>query len=266
MHIFVCGTQRSGTTFTASMLALAPGTGPLFEPLNPLHPDKSRVLFQYFCQYVGPEPEEPYLPLPKDWGHGRRLVIKEPTGTFAAEWMADRLGMTPVICIRHPAAFVASCRRLDWGYHVDDMLAQPHLVKRYLAPLADEMRAAQGDPDPIRHLALQWKAVYTVVDDLRQRRPDWCFVRHEDLSRRPVEEFRKLYGRLGLEFTPKVQKGIEEHTQRKGPYAPPPMEDIRRNSSAHLRDWERLLAPEAVERVRAITGSVASRFYDDAGW
>lgn len=267
MHIYVCGTQRSGTTFTASMLALAPGTGPLFEPLNPLHPDRDKPLFLYYFQYLGSENEGPFLPLLETWGPGLRLVIKEPTGIFAAEWMADRLGMTPVVTIRHPAAFVASCSRLGWRYGVDELLDQPLLMQRYLAPMEEELRAAEGlQDDPILQLALLWKAVYGVVDDLRRGRPDWCYVRHEDLSRNPMEEFEKLYARLGLEMTPRAREGIREHTSRKGDYAPPEFDDIRRDSARHVRDWERLLEPEDIARIRRITEPVAERFYDAGDW
>lgn len=267
MHIFVTGTQRSGSTFTASMLALAPGTGPLFEPLNPLHPDRDRPLFRYYFQYLGPENEEPFLPLLQTLGKGAlRLVIKEPTGVFAAEWMADRLGMTPVITIRHPAAFVASCRRLGWSYGVDELLDQPLLLQRYLGSLEAELRAARDADDQVLHLALLWKAVYGVVDELRTRRPEWCFLRHEDASRRPLEEFRRLYDRLGLEMTPEAEAGIREHTTRPGDYAPPEFDDIRRHSAAHVRDWERLLDPADVARIRRITAPVADRFYGPQDW
>lgn len=267
MHIFVTGTHRSGSTFTASMLALAPGTGPLFESMSPLHPDPTQLHFEYYFQYIGPENEQRYLPLLTSWGRGnRRLVIKEPTGTFAAEWVADRVGLAPVITIRHPAAFVGSTRRLGWAYGVQELLDQPHLMRRYLAPLERELREAADDPDQIVQQALLWKAVYSVVADLRERRPEWSFVRHEDLSRRPLEEFARLYARLGLEMTERVRAGIREHTERRGPYDPPAMDDIRRNSSAHLRDWEKWLSRDEVARIRAITGEVADRFYDPGDW
>lgn len=267
-HVFVAGTHRSGSTFTASMLALAPGTAPVFESLSPIHPDKTKVHFEYFFQYVGPENEERYLPVRDYWRAitGARLVVKEPTGTFAAEWMADRAGMTPVITIRHPAAFVGSTRRLGGRYQVEDLLNQPLLMKRYLAALEEELRNAAGVEDQVVQQSLLWKAVYSVVSDLCERRRDWCFVRHEDLSRRPLEEFGRLYTRLGLRMTEEVRAGIRQHTERTGPYDAPAIDDIRRRSAAHLRDWEKLLSRDEVDRVRQITGPVAERFYGPEDW
>lgn len=270
-HVLVTGTHRSGTTFVASMLALAPGTRPLFEALSP-----ARGPFEKWFQYIGVENESAWRePLSRALARGRgllgswraeRLVVKEPTAVFAAEWMADRLGMTPVLTLRHPAAFVASNRRLGWAYHVQDLLDQPLLLQGYLAGMEDELRRAAASPDQVVHLGLLWKAVYGTVADLQRRRPGWVFLRHEDVSLRPVPVLEEVYRRLGLEMTPEARRAIVEHTTRPGPYGPPDVADIHRDSAAHLRDWERLLAPEEVARLRELTEPVASRFYADADW
>jgi hypothetical protein len=283
VHLLVTGTHRSGSTFVASMLALAPGTSPLFEILSPANPDKSRVRFEHWFQYVGRENEERYLePLRRTLGmapglatrlrsllqrtSSRRIVVKEPTAPFAAEWMAERLAMVPVLTIRHPAAFVASNRRLGWTYNLTDLLDQPLLLRHYLPDLEAEVRSAVASQEQLVHLSVLWKCVYWVVDGLRRRHPDWVFVRHEDVSRRPVSEFEALYRRLGLTMTPEARATIEEYTTRRGPYPPPEVADIRRNSSAHLRDWTRLLEPGEAERVRELTEPVAALFYADEDW
>lgn len=292
-HILVTGTHRSGTTFVASMLALAPGTSPLFEILSPAHPDETQVHFEKWFQYVGRENEERYLePLRRALGlrpglveslrgarglrqaAGRvkdalsapRIVLKEPTAAFAAEWMADRLGMSPVLTIRHPAGFVASNRRLGWAYHLQDLVDQPLLLRGFLAGMEGEIRAALASPEQIVHLSVLWKAVYRTVADLRRRRPEFVFVRHEDVSLRPVEVLGQVYARLGLEMTPRARTGIVSHTTRQGPYGPPAVDDIHRNSADHVRDWERLLEPGEAARIRALTEPVASEFYGDRDW
>lgn len=264
-HVLVTGTHRSGTTFVGSMLALAPGTRPLFEVLSP-----ARGPFERWFQYVGPENEgryrEPVRRLLRPGFLRRRLVVKEPTAPFAAEWLADRFGVSPVFMIRHPAAFVASNRRLGWAYHLQDLLDQPLLFRRFLPGLEEEVRGAAGSAEQLVHLSVLWKCVYRYVDELRRRRPAFVFLRHEDVSLRPVEELSAVFLRLGLALTPEARAGIVEHTTRQGPYGPPEVADIRRDSRAHLRDWERLLEPGEPARIRELTEPVAGAFYSDSDW
>ena len=41
---------------------------------------------------------------------GDRVVMKDPLAFFSAEWLMQNFGMTVVVLIRHPAAFVASLK------------------------------------------------------------------------------------------------------------------------------------------------------------
>ena len=38
--------------------------------------------------------------------------------------------------------------------------------------------------------------------------PTWLFHRHEDLSTNPMEQFKQIFDRLDLEFTPAVQNNF----------------------------------------------------------
>ena len=48
--------------------------------------------------------------------------------------------------------------------------------------------------------------LYNAVDGIRDRHPDWAFVRHEDASAEPVATFERLYAQL-VDFTPAGARG-----------------------------------------------------------
>jgi hypothetical protein len=67
-------------------------------------------------------------------------LIKDPIALFAAEWLADVFGVRVVVLIRHPAAFAASLKRLNWTHPFGDFLAQPLFMRDLLAPFEEDIR------------------------------------------------------------------------------------------------------------------------------
>jgi hypothetical protein len=203
------------------------------------------------------------------WGRrraGDRPLLKDPIALFSAEWLADAFGMDVVVLIRHPAAFASSLKRLDSYFPFRNFLCQPRLLRAHLAPFEAEIRRLQERrPDVIDHAALTWQILHHVILGYRVRRPDWVFLRHEDLSLRPVPEFRALFGRLGLDFPPQARQTVERFTAE-GNTAEAPAHELRRDSRANVWNWARRLTPDEVARVRAGTEALARLFYPEAEW
>lgn len=129
----------------------------------------------------------------------RRPLMKDPIALYSAEWLADTYNMAVVVMIRHPAAFVASVKRLDWRFDFNNMLRQPELVRDLLPEFRDVIETYSSAPPSLVEMGItQWMMAYTVAERYRERRPEWHFVRHEDLALSPVEGFRDLCGRLGI--------------------------------------------------------------------
>src|SRR5262249_37282472 len=150
--ILVTGMPRSGTTWTAQMLA-AGGLIRLNEPLNPQHPPGGfpGVLdapVEHRFQYICAENEQPFLgayrdmlryryrlwpelrrnhtpgDLPRQANHlrlflegrlrHRRLLVADPFAVFSIPWFIERPGFRVVVVVRRPAATVSSRKRLGW--------------------------------------------------------------------------------------------------------------------------------------------------------
>ena len=200
---------------------------------------------------------------------GVRPLLKDPLALFSAEWLAERFNTSIVVMIRHPAAFVSSIKRLNWGFDYErHWLAQDLLMRDYLGHRAAEFEGYQGEVDLVGEGIVIWNAVYDVVSGYRDRHPDWSFVRHEDLAEDPFGGFKTLYGALDLTWSDKVERGIEASTGSQNPKEVPEWRRraIKRDSRAARRTWLTRLTPEEIERIREGVSEIAARFYSDEDW
>jgi hypothetical protein len=226
--------------------------------------------------------QKDFLRLGRDWSifldgwlRRKRPLLKDPFAVFSVPWFAERLGCQVVITIRHPAAFASSLKRLDWPFDFSHLLNQPLLMQNLLEPYREEMEkmahdfTASANPDPIAPASLLWRIIYQVVAQYQQQgRPIFSLVRHEDLSIDPVEGYRDLYQRLGLNYTSRVQQIILNSSSSENPKEGS-RENIyatRLDSQANLQNWKKRLSPEEIGTIRKLTEEVAPHYYPDQLW
>lgn len=199
----------------------------------------------------------------------RRTLLKDPMALFSAEWLSRTFEMDVVVTIRHPAAFVSSIKKLNWGFDYErNWLAQDLLMRDLLGPWADSFRGYRGEVDLVGEGIVMWNAMYDVVRGYRERHPDWHFVKYDDLADDPQSGFRDLYGRAGLTWDERAQREVtrssnesnvkEVSTRRR--------RAIRRDSRAAKRTWTQRLSPDEIDRVREGVAEVAASFYEDEDW
>lgn len=199
----------------------------------------------------------------------RRALLKDPMALFSAEWLARRFGMEVVVMIRHPAAFVSSIKKLNWGFDYErNWLAQDLLMRDLMRPWADSFRGYQGEVDLVGEGIVMWNAMYDVVRGYRERHPDWHFVKYDDLAEDPMEGFRDLYERVGLRWDGRARAEVERSTSETNVKEVPAWRRraINRDSKAAKRTWTQRLTPEEVDRVRHGVADVARSFYADEEW
>ena len=199
----------------------------------------------------------------------RRTLLKDPMALFSAEWLARRFGTEVVVMIRHPAAFVSSIKKLNWGFDYErNWLAQDLLTRDLLRPWAETFRGYQGEVDLVGEGIVMWNAMYDVVRGYRERHPDWHFVKYDDLADDPLSGFGDLYARLGLTWDGRARGEVEKSTRESNVKEVPAWRRraINRDSRAAKRTWTHRLTPEEVQRVREGVTGVAASFYDDEEW
>jgi hypothetical protein len=301
--VLVTGAHRSGTTWVGRILALSPEVGYIHEPFNPHHqPGVCACRFPLWFQYVNGDNEHLFRrdlratlafryrllaqvrhtrdlqgvrQLLRD-GYGctrarlryARPVVKDPIAAFSSSWLASTFGMTTIVLVRHPAAIASSLKRLGWSHPFQDFLAQPALMEEQLADFDDEVRRmAKAEHEIVDQAALLWRLIYSVLVRYGKAHRNWTFVRHEDLASDPVGGFARIFERLGLAYTERIQaavrwysSGARELEATAAPYA------IRRASRQTVHGWRQGLSVAEQARLRAQVEGSARAFYAASEW
>jgi hypothetical protein len=280
----------------------SPPVAYLWEPFSVLHrPGICDVRFERWFPYVCPQNESIYVdPIAdmlafryktaaelrsirsaKDAGRllrdrrdlrrfgrqGARPLLKDPIAVFSAEWLCDRFDMDVLVLIRHPAAFANSIRSRSLRHPFGDFLAQPLLMRDLLAPFEEQIRRFTTEEQPLLDQAiLLWRIVHHVILSYRDRRPEWMFLRLEDVAREPITQFQLIYDRLGQDFDEKAARVIEAHSSSSNPAEAFDPADHRRDSEQSIMAWKTRLSEEEIRRVRSEVEPISKEFYSDADW
>jgi hypothetical protein len=196
-------------------------------------------------------------------------LIKDPIAVFSAEWLAKKFDLEVVVTIRHPAAFVGSIKVKGWSFPFTHFLDQPSLLNGPLSEFRDEIIAFSEDERRVLDQAiLLWKCIYSTVSDYEERNKKWIFVRHEDLASEPLKNFKKVYRKMGLEFTKKAKKYIEKNSKNEGKRGSRVGIEgaINRSSQSVIKNWKKRLTDEEVKKVKKETKQVWKRYYSRDEW
>ncbi len=200
------------------------------------------------------------------WFRHPRVLLKDPIALMSAEWLHRQMGMDVVVLIRHPAAFAASVKRFGWDFDFHNLLEQEALMRDYLWPFENDMR--RDNKDRIAQAVLLWRICYYMVNEFRRKWPNWLFVRHEDLSMDPQSQFGFLFSRLGLCYSENIRRQVLVYSDSSNPSESPAdvAHQLKLNSRANIRSWERRLSQQEIRRIRDGTSDIYYRFYDDQDW
>lgn len=296
--ILVTGSHRSGSTWVGGVLAQSPRVSLFYEPFGRHGPSPVEFFYQYIPLEEPNAVVADYLRktllIEHSWradfmakpglirllGASRRSMkshairqgwlrplMKDPMALLSAEWLAHHFGMQPVVLIRHPLAFVASCKRMQWPFKFQNLWQQKKLLARLPATFVQAIEEQnQTEQDLIGQNILLWNILHWVIAEYQKQHPDWFFVRHEDLSREPLLYFERIYQFLGLSFTARIQQKIQRETGSDNPVEARGVHTLRRNSRRNIWSWQTRLTPEEQARIRAGTAEVAEMFYQEQDW
>jgi hypothetical protein len=110
--------------------------------------------------------------------------------------------------------------------------------------------------------------IYATVKSFKEQQPKFIVLRHEDIARNPIVEFRNVYKLLGMEFTSQVEKAIANSSSSRNPNEASQRNRhaYHLNSKANLEKWKQRLDLEEIERVRDLTADIAPTFYTAKDW
>ncbi len=298
--ILITGSHRSGSTWVGRMIALSSSVGYIHEPFNLRHRlGICKAKFDYWFTYICDANESFYFKAIEDCLHfkyqfgeelrtakstkdivrllrdyihftkcrilKKRPLVKDPIAVFSAEWLAKRFDMDVVVLIRHPAAFAGSLKKAKWTHRFNHFLQQPLLIQHHLYEYRSEIEEySKTDKNIVDQAILLWNLIHHMILKYRDNNPDWIFVKHEELSKQPVEGFRKLYERLGLNFTVDIQRHIKGYSF--SDLSKENLNSLKRNSKSNVWSWKTRLTDDEIKKIKKNTREIASRFYTEEDW
>ena len=122
--------------------------------------------------------------------------------------------------------------------------------------------------DIVSQAARLWKCLYGVLFEYASRNPSWIVRTHEELSLNPLGELEKLYGLLGLSWSPSAKTGIIEYTKADNPTSAPDevVHQMRRDSASAIYNWKEQLTGEEIRHIHRETHELAARYYPLGEW
>lgn len=306
--ILVTGSHRSGSTWIGRMIGEAPNIFYIHEPFSVSDPPGRgicNVQFRQWFTYITPQNEAAYYKPIKNMLNlrynllsalksargkenftavktefkqflkhrlqGSRPLIKDPIAFFSAAWLAERFGVTIVMVVRHPAAFVSSIKKLGWKHPFAHFLEQKTLIDDVLHPFEAEIKAYTLNEQPLIDQAiLLWRIIHYTMLIYQKEHPDWLYIRHEDISRDPISGFQDMFRKLDLEFTTHVKTVIEMYSNPANPTDTDALvgteSTLKRHSQANIWNWKKRLASSEIEKIRCQVEDIAKYFYSDEDW
>ncbi len=169
---------------------------------------------------------------------GVRRIVKSVHSVLALFWLRSVFRPKVVLVLRHPFSIATSYLRMNLPDATRCIFQQNAFVRDYTSSiLISEVLHA---PDRLTAMGYQLAAMYRVMSDYAQSDPECIVVKHEDLCLDPVAQFRDLYARLDLEFTPQVEQVIRSTNRPGTGFAP------NRISASEVDKWKRELDSDQV--------------------
>jgi len=99
--------------------------------------------------------------------------------------------------------------------------------------------------------------------------PNYIYIRHEDLSNDPFNQYRMLFKKLDLPYTKNADAAIRSTTSsanasdvtKEGK-----VHQLKRDSRSNITNWKKRLSKNEIDKIKSITKETADHFYSDDKW
>lgn len=281
IKILVTGSHRSGTTWVGKMLTINNKNIYIHEPNNlndriKFNKYKTAYWFEYLSSEIISGLDEDFRKLNyplivnlkrsesfKDFLKSiyyyciysfskikgeYNVVVKDPISIFNIDHYLD-LDYYVVLCQRNPFSFISSLCVKDWSFDFNHISLQEELMLKFPEEIQKQIKIFSNSENiPIIDQGiLLWNMFMVFIS--KKDHDKLVVINHEEFSRNPLIEFKKLYSRLGLDFDYNIERVIFETTMVSSIPENEKSNDLVRNSQRNLNSFKRRLSNEEILRI-----------------
>ncbi|MDX5429302.1 MAG: sulfotransferase domain-containing protein [Bacteroidota bacterium] len=163
------------------------------------------------------------------------------------------LDFQPLIVLRHPAAIIRSMKTMKNPDLYRGIEKNPNLSKLLSE---DKIRSILTLRTPLEKIAMQISIHHHLWHEWAMKY-DIKTIKHEDLLVDPKEGFKTLYQDLGLHFTPRVERLIDQKNKGGAGYK------TNRNSKSLIGKWKGFFSQDELDQIRRGYMILPTPFYSD---
>lgn len=193
-------------------------------------------------------------------------IIKDPTIALATRHFITKLDTQTLYLIRHPAAVIASMKRLGMDHKITHMLNQDALVKDHLSEFISKYNIDKLNT--VQQHAIHWLFINSVALNDNLNNKNMVLKTHESISINPVQEFKDIFKKFNLNYSDKIESKIKAQTSDKNPAQSPgnQMHYLNRNSKENIYSYKKILSKDEIYQIKEITYDFASKYYPKSSW
>jgi hypothetical protein len=190
-------------------------------------------------------------------------VVKDPFAMLSMPAVARSTGTTPVLVYRHPAAALASYRRMGWEPDLDELqpLVRAYRAEDHPAGLGIGDLPRPGEVSEPEAMGRFWAALYTMALSDAASTPGLIVVSHEEVAGGGGAAARVLFDALGLlpsaattaELTGRGEAAADSSTR---------LHRLDRDPSTVARSWRSAVPDDELAAIEAVTDDVRRRLDD----
>ncbi|MGL5825283.1 MAG: sulfotransferase [Nocardioides sp.] len=275
--LLVTGVPRSGTTWLARLLSMAPGTALAGrEPMNPrgrqyalsgtlggwtrLELPTSRQRRALRATYRGINPRTFGRYGRSQWRApwpGTRVVVKDPFAMLSVPCIAAVTGARAIQLYRHPGAVLASYRRMGWHADVAELRPFGEAADRAGALVGELWAQDPAELNDTDAMGVFWSVLTTIALDGLAQTSGAIMVAHREVAAGGLVASARLFDELGLEFSDDARAELDRigtaNTDQQS------LHRFDRNPADVADAWKKHLSAADLTRIELITQPVRDR-------
>jgi Sulfotransferase family len=194
----------------------------------------------------------------------KNIIYKDPLASLSANFLTKRYKLKTVVLLRHPYSYYYSMKKQDWGANpYSNFFAQKSLYQNMTREY--EIILKKHENNTALYSLIEYIVVYKELLKYNTEE-SFCFIRHEDLSSKPINVFEDIYKFCELNFNEKIKLYIYKNTNSSNHSDTKVVSKTKRDSKSLINNWKGKISKEEMSLIKELTFDCIKNIYPENEW